>query len=277
MYLLCTALSNCAEQAGANRPTLAQAAESQSTRQGSPAKPPVVRPAAPADSATEETSRAAARDAEATPHPERSWNDEGCAPGQALTERERSVLEGYASSPLSVVRIRPDDQLSLRSAPNVHASVVVRLPFGLGGLRPTGFACHVNGALWLEVETGRARGWVNERFAKPTSVFQALDNLGGTPLDQLTAPNLEQLSRLLRRVLSSYSGVGPSGRVEVIGRYQQQDAAQIVLFDGHGGDDSLSGQEYLAWVVFAAQRWRVQRLQQRATCWRGVSDDGECW
>jgi hypothetical protein len=205
---------------------------------------------------------------------ERSRRDERCAKGQALGEREHVLLDGFADAPLSVVRIRPDDQLSLRVAPGIGAAIAAKLPFRFEGLRPTGQACRVDRALWLEVETGQQRGWVNQRFAQPTAAFQSLDQLGETPLAQLTAPTLEQLSQLLYRVLKSYSGVGPSGQaeVELIGRTEQKNSAQIVLFDGNGGDDSLSGKEYLAQAVFEAARWRVQRLEQRATCWRGVRD-----
>jgi hypothetical protein len=79
---------------------------------------------------------------------------------------------------------------------------------------------------------------------------------------------------LLHRTLTSHSGIGPSGRseVELIGAHVQGNRAQVVLFDGHGGDDSISGEEYAATAVLDSGSWRVERLEQRETCWRGVSE-----
>ncbi len=191
-----------------------------------------------------------------------------------MTERQHLILDGLGRSPLAVVRIRPDDTLSLRAAPGVGSEISAKLPFRFEGLRPTGRACRVNDALWVEVQTTASQGWVNQRYAQPASAFRPLDGLGETPLARLTAPTLQKLSALLHRTLTSHSGIGPSGRseVELVGAHVQGNRAQVVLFDGHGGDDSISGEEYAATAVLDSGSWRVERLEQRETCWRGVSE-----
>jgi hypothetical protein len=58
------------------------------------------------------------------------------------------------------------------------------------GLRPTGHACRVEGALWLEVEVHGMRGWVNHRYARPAAAFheyvaRAVFASGGFRLEKL--------------------------------------------------------------------------------------------
>ena len=177
-------------------------------------------------------------------------------------------------SPLSVVRIRPDDQLNLRQTPSVRGTSVALLPFRFEGLRPTGHACRVDNALWVEVESSLGRGWVNQYYAQPSSSFRRVERVGATPSEQLRSATLPGLAALLRQDLASFSGIGPSGKseVELVGFIEQGNKGQIVLFDANGGDDSISGQEFVVAVARANGGWRVQQVELRATCWRGVSE-----
>ena len=184
------------------------------------------------------------------------------------------MMDSIVGSPLSVVRIRPDDQLNLRQTPSVRATSVALLPFRFEGMRATGHACSVDNALWVEIESSVGRGWVNQYYAQPSSSFRRVERVGATPSEQLRAATLPGLAALLRQDLASFSGIGPSGKseVELVGFVERGKKGQIVLFDANGGDDSISGQEFVVGVALATEGWRVQQIEVRATCWRGVSE-----
>jgi hypothetical protein len=200
-----------------------------------------------------------------------------CAPGEHPTEADRWALEPYQRSDLAVSRVAPADTLNLRASPGARARVVHPLPFLLEGLRHTGRACRADGGLWLEVEHGARRGWLNQRYVSPAAAFRAVEAIGETPAVDFSAPTLAELARRLRHAIASKQSAlaGAALDVEVVGHHERQGIGQIVLFTKPMGDDSISGIEYVAYAVFDDGLWRLSQLEQRETCRRG-SSDGYC-
>ncbi len=166
-----------------------------------------------------------------------------CAPGQQPIEAERLTLEPYQRSDLAVFRVAPGDTLNLRASPGARASVVDPPPFLLEGLRHTGRACRADGGLWLEVEYGARRGWVNQRYVSPAAAFRSVEAIGEKPVAQFAAPTLAELARRVRQAIASEQSAlaGAALDVEVVGHHEQQGIGQIVLFTTPMGDDSISG------------------------------------
>jgi hypothetical protein len=122
---------------------------------------------------------------------------EKCTPSHQPTELDHIQLAYYDESPLAVVRIAPDDQLNLRLNPGKDAAVVAQLPFLSVGLRPTGQACRVDGALWLEVTASERSGWVNSRYARPAAAFRSVERVSEVEVTTLQARSLSELGRRL--------------------------------------------------------------------------------
>lgn len=201
-----------------------------------------------------------------------------CAPGQELRQEDHALLDYYGDDvTLSVVRISPSDSLNLRQTPGVHGAVLRKLPFRLEGLRPTGLACRVDGALWLQVEIDSLRGWVNGRHARPTAAFRALDAIDQTPRGRFVAPTLAELGERLRRAIEASAGDGACGKivVELVGSVERQGTGQLALHFAPCGDDSIAGREYVAAVHLESGHWRIEQLEKREICWRG-STEGLC-
>lgn len=76
----------------------------------------------------------------------------------------------------------PADTLNLRAEPSARARVVAPLPLLSEGVRFVGGACRVDGVLWLEVEHGERRGWVNERFVSPVGAFEDVATIAEAPV-----------------------------------------------------------------------------------------------
>ena len=65
---------------------------------------------------------------------------------------------------LSVQGVAADDVLNVREAPDKAAAVLGGLPPDATGVRGTSNRRRVGPSIWREVECGKLRGWVNERF-----------------------------------------------------------------------------------------------------------------
>lgn len=212
------------------------------------------------------------------PHePARAAEPAVCAPDQQPTEVDRLTLEPYQRSDLAVFRVAPTDTLNLRANPGARAPVMDPLSFLFEGLRHTGRACRAEGGLWLEVEHGARRGWVNQRYVSPAAAFRSVEAIGEKPAADFGASTLGELARRLREAIASEQSA-PAGRaldVEVVGHREHQGIGQIVLFTTPLGDDSISGVEYVAYAVFDAGLWKLGQLEQREICRRG-SSGGYC-
>ncbi len=199
-----------------------------------------------------------------------------CAPARELTEDGRRDLFRYERSELSVFRVSPRDQLNLRESPGARARIVAKLPFLSGGLRHTGGACDVDGTRWLEVEQGRRRGWVSDRFVSPAAAFQRVETLDEKPPGSFSAATLPDLARVLRQALLVEQSKLAGGRVDVeLLGHEQEGVGQIALFVTPVGSDSSSGMEYVAYALFQGGRWTLEVLELRDICSRG-SHDGHC-
>ncbi len=65
---------------------------------------------------------------------------------------------------LSVQGVAADDVLNVRESPDKGAAVLGGLPPDATGVRGTSNRRRIGQSVWREVECGKLRGWVNERF-----------------------------------------------------------------------------------------------------------------
>jgi len=65
---------------------------------------------------------------------------------------------------LSVTGVAADDVLNVREAPDRSSAILGGLPPDTTGVRGTSNRKRVGGSSWREIECGKIRGWVNERF-----------------------------------------------------------------------------------------------------------------
>jgi hypothetical protein len=65
---------------------------------------------------------------------------------------------------LSVTGVAADDVLNVREAPDRASAILGGLPPDTTGVRGTSNRKRVGGSSWREIECGKIRGWVNERF-----------------------------------------------------------------------------------------------------------------
>jgi len=65
---------------------------------------------------------------------------------------------------LSVQGVAADDVLNVREAPDRTSAILGALPPGATGVRGTANRKRVGSSSWREIECGKVRGWVNERF-----------------------------------------------------------------------------------------------------------------
>jgi hypothetical protein len=65
---------------------------------------------------------------------------------------------------LSVQGVASDDVLNVREAPDRTSAILGGLPPDTTGVRGTANRKRVGGSSWREIECGKLRGWVNEKF-----------------------------------------------------------------------------------------------------------------
>ncbi len=165
---------------------------------GLPAASPEPRPSTTPASTTTET---AASETTAAPT---TTEASGIVPmGRAVDEYEL----------LSVVGIRYDDVLRVRSQPGVDARILARLPPHAHDIAFTGRTTFLESGLWYEVivddETGWASGSYLGRLGATDDATQEAIDLAGRP------PQAESVHGLGRSVAGLFAPTGPPARVRV--------------------------------------------------------------
>jgi hypothetical protein len=107
----------------------------------------MARAAAPAVRPTPEPAPVPTRKA-----PEEKRGGSSCGPG------------GGDGELLSVQGVATDDVLNVREAPDRTSTILGGLPPDTTGVRGTPNRKRVGGSSWREIECGKLRGWVNEKF-----------------------------------------------------------------------------------------------------------------
>ena len=267
-------------------------------------------PASPAPSAAAVPSHAAGAPPAATATPTRTtepiteapapavpdevrWRERWkvCPPGQALAEAQNRALDYFHESPFSVIRVAPGDTLNLRSSSSPDAASLAKLDFQQTGMRWTGNACNVRGALWFEVEWSGLRGWVNGFYAQPTSKprneTERVKPWLGTAKPKSFSQFVEQLRRGVGRqkALADTTDLPPC-TVKTVGSALEASRARIVLFvrlwrrrldrwlaaarDGYARLRRLEHRERRMARSVLARRWRVLHLA--GLRWRSTFD-----
>ena len=83
------------------------------------------------------------------------------APPASASRCEGGSVKGER---LSVQGVAADDVLNVREAPDKTSAILGSLPSDATGVHGTASRRRVGASTWREVECGKLRGWVNERF-----------------------------------------------------------------------------------------------------------------
>jgi hypothetical protein len=207
----------------------------------------------------------------------RRW--QACPPGQQLDEAQSRALDYLNPSGFGVVRVGPADTLSLRRQGTPSAEVLAKLDFQQTGLSWTGSACNVGGALWLEIELGKQRGWVNSFYARPTSDPRDETELvrSWLPGAQSKAKGLAQLAEQLRRAAGAQqagaqASDGHACRAELVGSLVDGALARFVIYVQCYANDSIEASQLLVTAAQDAAGWSLTSVVWRDVCLRGAAE-----
>jgi hypothetical protein len=199
-----------------------------------------------------------------------------CPSGQGLDESQNRALDYFNESPLSVVRVSPNDRLHLRRSSSPEAESLAVLDFQQAGIHWTGSACNVHGSLWFEVEWHEFRGWVNGLYAQPTSTprdeTERVKSWFGSSTKAF-APFVEQLRHAVsQNEVPAELGVSLGCAVKTVGAERDGSHARIVLFIDCRANDSTAGSQLLVTATQDPAGWRVARVEWRDVCVRGAAE-----
>ncbi|MEM9519074.1 MAG: hypothetical protein AAGA37_07145 [Actinomycetota bacterium] len=180
-----------------------------------------------------------------------------------------------AGTELSVLGVRHDDVLNVRSIPGSESDIIATLDPTASGFVATGRHQQLPTTWWMEVIIDSDTvGWINRTFAAIEGVtFDDTERVRGL-LDSTTASALEDLGRRIAEL-----GVDPDvlQRIEMSVAPVLGDPSEVV-FDVVGlGDDSVAGQRVRVFAVTTEdQEWTLISVEVTAMCGRGGQVGGPC-
>lgn len=197
------------------------------------------------------------------------------APGEL--PGERIEIFPHEDAALAVVGVAADDVLNVRAAPDPSASVVAELDPLADGLTATGHNRQVeDGAIWAEIDTGEASGWVNTAYVAQVG---ATDDVTSRLYPDVSGrPVADTLVHLGEKVAADAAGQGePQPRIVVVDGPDLGDLGEVTVDVLDYPDDSVLGERLR---IFAEQEggesFRVRTVESTTLCRRGVTEDGAC-
>jgi hypothetical protein len=222
---------------------------------------------------------ASARDASVAPEPARpavpvpsasAAADMHCPPAAELEQDMGTSFK--LRSPLSVVRVAPDDVLWVREKPGPSEKATGKLAHDARGVRATGRVCRAGGASWFEVSAGGVKGWTNGAFLLPTT--EPVDETArfATLLGKAQYRNADELVQALRRAIEGARPEPSEGPFEVrlLGVARSNGIVAVLHVCCHA-DDSVSGQQVWLDLEEEGGRATLRRARASSLCPRGTS------
>jgi len=193
---------------------------------------------------------------------------------------ERLDIYPYEDAALAVVGVAADDVLNVRAAPGPSFEVVAELGPLEDGVTATGHNRQVgDDQLWVEVDTGAARGWVNGAYvAELGTTDDTTSQLYPEVADRPLADTLVQLGEQVARDTFGRGGEGgtggPTPRIVVVDGPSVGDLGEITVDVLGFPDDAVLGERL---HVFAeaegGEAFRLRTVEATTLCRRGVADD----
>jgi hypothetical protein len=196
--------------------------------------------------------------------------------GEGELPGERIEIFPYEDAALAVVGVAADDVLNVRDVPGTGGEVVAELEPVADGLTATGHNRQLDGgAIWAEVDTGEATGWVSTAFVAHVGTTD--DVTSAVYPDAATRPLADTLEQLAEQVARDVAGEAePSPRVVVVDGPAVGDLGEVTVDVLDLPDDSVLGQRLR---IFAepegGEAFRLRTIESTTLCRRGVSD-GAC-
>lgn len=176
-------------------------------------------------------------------------------------------------SDLSVVRVAPDDTLSVREKPAAEARRVHALGHGARGLRPSGNVCVRGETAWIEISADGRRGWVHGAFVKPSTPPKDASTRLRTAAPAPAASPAALAAAVASKLGGELEGEGKR-EVEVLGTSVQGARARAEVWLCCFADDSVMGEQIsLEMQRSQAGEWSIASASARSICRRGLSGD----
>lgn len=224
---------------------------------------------------TADTTETSVDDTTSTTEEESTSTTIASAPGEL--PGERIEIFPYEGAPLAVVGVGAGDILNVRTAPDPSAEVVTELDPLADRLTATGHNRQVeDGAIWAEIDTGEASGWVNTAYVAQVGATD--DVTSRLYPDVAGRPVADTLLQLGEQVAADAAGQGePEPRVVVVDGPDVGDLGEVTVDVLDYPDDSVLGERLR---IFAEQEggesFRVRTVESTTLCRRGVTEDGAC-
>jgi len=190
---------------------------------------------------------------------------------------ERIDVFPYEDAPLAVVGVAADDVLNVRERPDPSADVVAELGPLADGLTATGHNRDLDGrAIWAEVDTGEARGWVNVSYvAQVGATDDATARLYPETADRPVAETLVQLAEAV--AADAAGDAEPAPRVVIVDGPTVGDLGEVTVDVLGYPDDSVYGERlHLFAEEEGGESFRLRTLEATTLCRRGVTAEGLC-
>ena len=190
---------------------------------------------------------------------------------------ERIEIFPYEDAQLSVVGVEADDVLNVRSTPDPSSGTATELGPLEDGITATGHNRQLDdGAIWVEVDTGDERGWVNGAFvAQAGATDDATARLYPATADRPVADTLPQLAE---QVAADAAGEGgPEPRVVIVDGPDVGDLGEVTVDVLGYPDDSVYGERlHLFAEAEGGGSFRLRTVEATVLCRRGVDEQGRC-
>lgn len=235
------------------------------------APPPADEPtAAPSDDPTDEA-------------PEQPDEESDDQPDDASDAGEPLIVKGepYSGPPIveggemAVIGVDSDDVLNVRAAPGTDHPVVATLEPLADDFTATGEGRSLDGAIWVEVDTGDVTGWVHSSFiahaaATEDITSQIIELHGSYP----TAGSLNELAELV----AGYRATQEPPSQVVVSDGPRPGDLEVVTIDVVGfGDDSVRAERLVVFGDLDSDgTFTLRSVEATTYCGRGVTDDELC-
>jgi len=174
---------------------------------------------------------------------------------------------------LGVVRIAPERTLPLKAGPYDDSATIVALPYDASNLWATGEVCANGEVRWLRVRADDAVGWVDGRFAMPTTPARDESEGYANRMGAGAAPSPESAVAPLVGTFAPDPDSEVPYLVELVGIARAGSVARAELWECCMADDSIQGKQVSLELRSTGAGWSLHSAKARYVCRRGVRGD----
>ncbi len=183
------------------------------------------------------------------------------------------IVEG---AEMAVIGVGADDVLNVRAAPGTDHDVVATLEPLADGFTATGEGRLLDGAVWVEVETGDVTGWVHAAFV---AHIAATEDITGQVIEEHgSRPSAETLVELAQIIADQRATQEPASQVVISDGPHVGDLGEVTVDVVGFGDDSVRAARLVVFAIPAddGASFTLRSVEATTYCARGVTDEDLC-